>query len=254
MGNISRCFALFLAIVIVIPCLCFILAEPANAQTVPPSAPEFTVKQVDYSYDEPVTVSYSTDPFSGQQIADQSGGEHISGSTIVLTVKNQPFQPQNLTDGNVTALRFVIQWKGHFANWNDPPGVTGLTEYGNQSGSDYSTIEIPENDIRSRSISSGDQLDFRIRAQTGHYYTAYHEVDYHYIGAPSRIEQFTEFDVAQSSDWSSTQTLTIDGVQILETQLILVGFVISLIVIAVTVLLLKRKKRLQRPAILVKKP
>src|SRR3990172_3290742 len=67
----------------------------ANASIPKPSVPEFTLKLVDSSYDEPTT--YSTDPYTGKQVTHE--GYHVESRTIELKIKNQPFTPFLVEEG-----------------------------------------------------------------------------------------------------------------------------------------------------------
>lgn len=64
------------------------MVKPAHAQSIPtPSVPEFTVKFVNASYEVPT--SYSTDPYTGQNVTHSS--YFVENSSIELTITNQPF-------------------------------------------------------------------------------------------------------------------------------------------------------------------
>jgi hypothetical protein len=84
-----------------------------------PSVPEFTVAPVDRSYDVPVSVTYSTDPFTGQQVAHTSDGYHVTNRTIEITINNQQFTPITLNNGTKIQLYYSLQMKGHFGDWSD---------------------------------------------------------------------------------------------------------------------------------------
>ena len=175
-----------------------------------PSVPEFTVVQVDRSYDVPVKVTYSTDPLTGEQITHTSGGYHVENITIDVIVKNQPFTSTNI-DGNATQLFYAIRWKGHFENWADTYYLSGidynyyLNTYGvKSSNSDYTVktyILAPLGDFPNHG-----QVDFQVKAQIGYSFLYFGE-------HPPIMPIGTNFESVEESDWSNTQTITISESQ-----------------------------------------
>jgi hypothetical protein len=76
-----------------------------------PSAPEFTVKYVDYSYDIPPT--YSIDQYTGKSVITNDG-KHVDNRSVEFTIKNQPFTPYNDSRGNNIYLYYNFRYKGPY--------------------------------------------------------------------------------------------------------------------------------------------
>jgi hypothetical protein len=95
-------------------------AQTASAQS-KPSAPEFSAKYVDLSYNTPTT--YGTDQYTGDSIVTQPG-YLIDNRSIQFTIKNQPFTPSLDASGNMTDLFFNFRIKGAYgteSNWEYYP-------------------------------------------------------------------------------------------------------------------------------------
>ena len=203
MGKIGKTFALLLTLIIATSCLTILMVKPANAQTIPkPSVPEFTLKYVDNSYDVPLTYTYSTDPYTGKEVKTPHGGNHVDNKTIDITIRNQPFTPYNDSEGNIINLSYNVRFKGHFgeSGWIEPfyqpirNGEYGFTAQHPQSNSEYTQISVPSE------FQVGDVVDFQIQKLEG-YYTSWEPM----LAIVMGTSQFT----GETSDWSSTQTITI---------------------------------------------
>ncbi len=212
MESFRKTVALILVFSIAFPTLSLLTIKPANAQSLPtPAVPEFSVAYVNSSYYVPLTYNYSTNPYTGQQVTTTQGGYYVENQTINVTIKNQPFTPITM-DGNTTQLYYVIRWKGHFENWTSDDDFNDInynsngnnfydnSNYGIQtSNADYTVITYPLETIGS--VPNGGQVDFQVKAQAGYTFTYYGGhiqpigIDYHYVA---------------QSDWSNTQTLTIN--------------------------------------------
>ncbi|MGA2385673.1 MAG: hypothetical protein ABSG33_03985 [Candidatus Bathyarchaeia archaeon] len=194
MGKIGKTFALFLTLIIAMPCLTLLTVKPANAQTTPTvSVPEFTVKFIDNSYNIPANTTI--DPFTGKTVTIPA--QHINNQTIELSIKNQ-------TSPNGTNLYYEIRMKGHYSQeWTNISSVQAnpRSEYtiltyaidGNNASGQF--------DSRLNQISSGGTADFQVQAQIWPYPT-------------NRFSQFRTppFGLISESDWSPTQTITLtDG-------------------------------------------
>jgi hypothetical protein len=184
--------------------LVFLLQTGASAQTVPkPSVPEFTLRYVDRSYD--IAPTSTTDPYNGETTA--VGGGHVENRTIEITIKNPPFQPQTLPDGNLTELRYEYESKGSHTGW-----IEGQTDGPNgywikTSTGQFTVIVIQLDSDRwadwadHYNIGVGSQLDFRVKSEVGYSYMM-GDGDSMF---PSPSEHFK---VLESSDWG-IQTLTL---------------------------------------------
>ena len=119
----SKIVALMLSALLVLYSLAIVCSDNAQS-TSKPSVPEFTLKLVDNSYDEPpipsTTPTYTIDPYSGKQTILTPGssaipGYHVENKTIELWIKNQPYSAD---------VYYDVRTKGHFGeNWTDlyPP-------------------------------------------------------------------------------------------------------------------------------------
>jgi hypothetical protein len=103
--------------------------ELVNAQ----AAPQLTAKYVDRSYDVPLTVQNSTNPYTGQQETTSEGGYHVDNRTIELTIKNPAYNDRDW-------LCYNVRYKGHFtSNWTTLYGHTdGYSP--RMTNSDYTTV------------------------------------------------------------------------------------------------------------------
>jgi hypothetical protein len=221
--SMNKKFALLLILMLAASCVTVV----AHASIPQPSVPDFTLKFIDNSYDVPPT--YSKDQYTGKTVMTQAG-YHVENKSIEVTIKNQQFTPYKDAKGNYLDLYYDIRWKGHFGDYwydynstrdylvnsfsqfddngfpipNSPFKVATFALGNNSQNSNYySTI---------RDISAGGQADFQVQAFIG-YYTRINLT----ITNPAEL-QFSHGEVpyyysfsGESSGWSNTQTITIDG-------------------------------------------
>ncbi|MEM2098196.1 MAG: hypothetical protein QXU99_00410 [Candidatus Bathyarchaeia archaeon] len=187
---------------------------PATAQaTIPkPSIPEFTVKFVDNSYDVPP--AYGVDPYTGKEMITQAG-YHVQNKTIEVIIKNQPFTPYKDANGNFIGLYYSIRVKEQFGDsWTYPnfgyyyvEGDEEANYVGADMGSDYTVITyglIGNNGTKDSlclDISAGGQVDFQVRAFIGYYTRT--------TTMTALGESHRDVFTGETSDWSTTQTITI---------------------------------------------
>jgi hypothetical protein len=219
-----------------------VTAESAFAQTLTkPSVPEFSVKYVDHSYDKPAT--YTTDPYTGRQV--QNGGGHVDNKTIDITIKNQQFTKKI---GDVT-LYYTVQYKGHFAqDWQTlqiggyhPINFLLLETSTPQSDSQYTVISIRPD------FSENAQVDYRVQALIAHNGSMLVHEHPLALDDPGYWEPALVTDV--TSDWSSTQTVTISNPQNpssptvpeLPNTIVVLVFVSAMLLAAVAVCLIRKK-------------
>jgi hypothetical protein len=194
---------------------------PPSVQIPTPSVPQYTIKFVNSSYEVPT--SYSTDPFTGQNITHL--GYYVENSSIVLRITNQPFASfiDNINGGPWNISLFIdIQMKGHFSeNWTSP--YSADLGYLTQSNSEYTTVTFPVvasedsqsgYDIESyypyassfnptlTGIASGGQVDFRVQVMIGYVHRVPSSVGNPFFNMPWVFE-------GQTSGWSNTQTITL---------------------------------------------
>jgi hypothetical protein len=196
MGKISKASALLLTIIIAISCLALLTTKPADAQTIPkPSVPEFTISYVDRSYDTPLVTRTTTDPYTGKQVTETSGGEHIENRTLDVVIKNQQFPQITLSNGSVVQLFYYIRYKGHFENWSQST-VNGYNVRASAAISEVTVVTFVIG-TDGLTIPNDGSVDFQVEALAA-IDNIYHfgNTDYH-----------IDFTASNESDWSSIQTL-----------------------------------------------
>lgn len=192
MKTSSKSLALLLVIALTASRLSF-------AQSVTqPSVPNFTVKYVDSSYQEPDT--YTKNGYTGETITHH--GNYVWNQTIFITIKNQPFVSTKLDDGNYTQLWYSVKTKGHYEDWT-PNVVQGPTPRVKASDSVYTVIPISLQDYQTQlyDIGQGSVVDIQVKAFVGHPVTEYYPFSFDHIAI--YYEALTE------SEWSNIQTVSI---------------------------------------------
>ena len=189
MSSIDKTWTLLL-IVLLLSSLLVLTVVPVNVQAVSkPSVPQFTVKFVDYSYNIPSTTTTTTDPFTGEKNTITTPSRYMKNHTIEVTIKNQFFTPSTAENGMERQLKYVVQFKGHYAeDWQ----VWGEAY---QSDVQYTVLSNSVN------YAAGSKVDFRVEAEIGHLYDPF----------PDRLLFFMWFMTETSSGWSKVQTFTIPG-------------------------------------------
>jgi hypothetical protein len=194
MDKTSKCFALFLSLLIAASCLTLSVVNPASAQTVPkPATPQFSIQYVDYSYNIPAY--NSTNAFTGEQIHNPS--QHIGDVRVEGKIKNQVFtrySVPNPPDGAYSSdvgFYYNVRSKGHFGTeWTDIYGYHNADFIGQNSSSEYTNFTIYMQDF-----PEGSQIDYQVQALIGFPGTTY-------IGPyPQPII------IGEESEWSGTLTL-----------------------------------------------
>jgi len=171
-----------------------------------PSVPEFTMKYVDLSYDVPPT--YGIDQYTGESVTN--AGYHVENRTIEVAVKNQPFVSyiDNSTGApwNIT-LFYNVRLRGHYAdNWTAV--YNPYYGYPEQSNSDPTVITYSLDDNVYPlwdNLQQGGQVDFQVQALIGYVHREYNP------NATDQLQMWPWVFTGETSDWSSTQTVTIDG-------------------------------------------
>lgn len=221
MGTISKSLRLLLVVMLAVSSLLAI--QQTYAQSIPkPSAPEFTVKYADYSYDVPPT--YGIDQYTGKNVTINEG-YHVDNRTIVFTIKNQPFTAYSDSSGNHIELYYNFKAKGHYGDdfvlypfSNEPSRLYPDTNAQSvrrgsdssyspkypASNSEYTEIAIPAIFFNLYGPSIGRECDFGVQAMVGH-------IDPINSG-PISGEGYYSF-TGQFSDWSPTQTIYLDTTQ-----------------------------------------
>ncbi len=202
-----------LVLILLFAAITIATAQAASAALPKPSAPEFTAKFVDRSYDVPETSAVNQ--YTGQ--TEVTPAHRVQNYIIELTIKNQ-----HITGGSDAEFHYDVNVKGHFAqNWTI---MYPIAEGPKPSASDYTTITYelvsspsqPEQGFELRSsfddpvgsnaitqIPGNSQLDFQVRA----FYGAMHRGVNPDATDPLSMYPWV-FD-GEISDWSTTQTVTL---------------------------------------------
>jgi hypothetical protein len=162
---------------------------PASAIS-KPSVPDFSLKLIHYSSYQPAV--YGLDPYTGENITITLA-KHQNSTEIVVNVVNQPFTPYKDSNGNWISLYYGVRSKGHFSSdWSEGTHNAFTDAY----NSSYATIMYP-----TEYYPPNTQVDFQIKAMIGYLKDSGYPEYYH----------MSPVFVGESSDWSSTQTITIDN-------------------------------------------
>jgi hypothetical protein len=211
-----------LALIVVLSLSSLVVIKSASAEVPKPAAPTFTGRYIDYSYDVPPT--YGTDQYTGKTIMTEPG-EHIDNRTIIFTIQNPPFTSYKDANGNDVKMFYNFRYKGSYGeDWAYYPfkGNQTTHSYGPYSGGFFIFYNASNKDTTVLSVSlkflpsypsgptipNGSQVDFQVQTQVG------------YIAAiPSGLlaGDFYSF-IGETSDWSNTQTLTVDDTTAIPSQ------------------------------------
>jgi hypothetical protein len=163
---------------------------------------------VELSYDVPP--EYGIDPYTGEKVVTQEG-YHVENQSVVFKIKNQPFTPYNDASGNNICLYYNFRFKGHYVDdeWQYYPfseSGQGTRRYSAMfyvlidgspklaaSNSEYTEIIFSLPFLLGENPPVGSQIDFQVQALIGH-------ID----SEGSGYYSYT----GQTSDWSSTYTIT----------------------------------------------
>lgn len=204
MGRISKTFALLLTLITAISSLTILTINPANAQNPSPtpypipSTPYFSITITNSSYFVPVT--YSTDPSTGQEIANKSYySGYVDALNVTIQIENQPLA-LSIKSNEYSGFKYFIELKPHnSANWTSLTGylsglgtyVSGLgflpsntshTELTFQFSNPYfpvnnqkeypvnsSGLTYATNPFFTVTVAKNETLDFRVRAGIGNF-------------------------------------------------------------------------------------
>lgn len=125
MGKNKERFSLLLIVILAVSSLMMI--ESTSAQNTPPTplyvpnTPDFTIEITNSSYYVPVT--YSVDPSTGQEVANDSYySGYVDALNVTLTIKNQPLALTTKSDLE-NGFKYFIDAKPHnSANWTQLTG------------------------------------------------------------------------------------------------------------------------------------
>jgi hypothetical protein len=202
------------------------IVKSVSSEITKPFIPEFTLRYGDNSYDVPPTTTTTIDPYTGNKTVTSQAGYQVFNRSIEVIIKNQPFTPYTDANGNYVNLAYAVRWKGHYSeSWNNLPnrtayfGATNIDGYGIPPYSTYTTIffgldwkDTPidvrgakdfDYDYYLAGVPEGGQVDFQIQTAIG-YSTL--------IPSPRNEFYYNDYYMiftGQTSDWSSTQTITV---------------------------------------------
>jgi hypothetical protein len=197
-----------------------------------PFVPEFTVRLVAYPYDVPSTITTKINQYTGEETVTTTPGYHVENRSIDVVIKNQPFTPYT-DDWKEINLYYDVRVKGHFgedweklySDYKSSPEAHPI-----QSSSEYTILSLPVK------YPDGGQVDFQVRAILGYYYDEL-------AGRP--ILPLYVLGSVGSSDWSDTQTLTINFNEIPE---FTSWTILPLFLTATSVVVIYRKRLGQKTA------
>jgi hypothetical protein len=180
-----------------------IMLETSSASIPKPSIPQFTAKFVDHSYYVPTT--FSIDPYTGQNVSHP--GRTVENKTIEIAIINEPYTPYTDINGTAT-FYYNIRIKGHYASkWIEL--YNPESDYLKRSNSDYTVVAftIGENAPYPilNEVSARGQVDFQVQALLGYTHRGYNP------NATNQLDMFPWVFDGETSDWSNTQTVTIDA-------------------------------------------
>ena len=190
MNSIGKTLTLLL-VALLLSSLLVISITPVNVQAASkPPAPEFTVKIVDKSYNEPST--QSTDTYTGKTTTHP--GYRIEKKVIEVTIKNQN-----------PSVMFSVRSKGHFEEW--PETHDDSDGFGDIFGGGA---------IFSGAIFYPDIGKYTAIEWTIEYYPDEAQIDIQTIALLGTFKEEMPYGLRQQvfygekSEWSKTQTITIN--------------------------------------------
>jgi hypothetical protein len=199
----KRAISLLFIIILAVSSLIVIETVAALASIPKPSVPEFTLEYVDASYEVPPTTTSTTDPYTNKTTTTTIPGYHVENKTIQATIAN-----------NIGASYYNFRYKGHYTDkWNYYPFSPSSSGYSlgdtfsvpyKASTSSYTVAALPAYFFQS--IPAGGEVDVQVQALFGNFDAIPygHIID---VGGPTYDFIFK----GETSDWSNTQTITING-------------------------------------------
>ncbi|MCL5877312.1 MAG: hypothetical protein M1540_05820 [Candidatus Bathyarchaeota archaeon] len=191
-----------LALIIVLVASGLMLVESASAQSSYPAITEFSLKYVDHSYDVAPTTTSSTDPYTGKTTTTTTPGYHVENKTIEVVIKN----PSG-------ASYYNFRYKGHYEDkWTYYPFSPSSSGYSlgdtysvpyQASTSSYTVAALPSYFVQS--ITQGGEGDVQVQALYG----SFRAVPYGHIQPIPGGPTYDFYFEGETSEWSSTQTITI---------------------------------------------
>jgi hypothetical protein len=200
----ERSKSLGLLFLVVLAASSLLLIESVSAQSSTQSAPDFTLRVVDHSYDVASATITSTDPYSGKTTTTTVPGYRVENKTIEATIQN----PSGATYYN-------FRWRGHYEDQNAPwhyypinpnleSGYTLNSFFSvpcKASTSTYTTLSLS---FIPKSIPAGGEVDVQVQALYG----SFDQVGTGMIFPPPDGPSYNFAFKGDVSDWSNTQTIS----------------------------------------------
>ncbi len=186
----------------------FMIVKPVNSEIITPSVPEFSLKLVDSSYDVPP--ASTTNPYTGQ--ITTSAGSHVEARTVEIRIKNEDFTPYIAQDGSDTwniDYFYNVRFKGPYeTDWctlfNPYDGFLSMDYDAHYTVLSYNCGYSPIDGLNFRGVTIpvDATVEFQVEALIG--------CIHHVYTTPSDPWGKYTFE-GQTSEWSGTQTITIDA-------------------------------------------
>jgi hypothetical protein len=260
--------AVSIALILILTASSVLWVESSSAQAIPkPSVPEFTIQYIDNSRYVPAT--YSTDQYTGKTVIAEKG-YYEQNKSVVLKIKNQPFSQ---IDEHHIFLIYQIQCKGRYSDywrsfnesassnpqyvWTNnqtyvtyPNELYTITRIGFSGNNDTSRNMC---DILIDDISNGGEFEVKMQGMIGYTTRVYHYENY-VPGVPcyDPTDPIPHEDVftGETSEWSETQTVTINDssvpneiLQLSGEQIALAVACVIIAILLVVIVLSRRRKR-----------
>lgn len=196
---LGKTFSLLLIVMLAVSGL--ILIQPSFAQVgvTNPSIPNFSVALQTYSNYFPPT--YGIDPSTGKAVMIKAGYTDVE-KWVNVEIQGQPFVRYNNSADQLISLYYDVRWKGNRDTaWQSIPTNDGFEYFGDVGNSQsvgclisigFKGFKGPENSYMQLLDPNATQINFQVEALIGYY-----DTDNVFIG--------------QSSGWSNTLTLAING-------------------------------------------
>lgn len=195
----SKCLIMLLASILSVSSI--LIAGLVTAQS-NQSAPEFTLRYIDKSYDTAPKTTSTIDPYTGNVTTSTISGYHISYKTIEVTIAN-----------NIGASYYALRYKGHYSEtWtyfpynaaDDHNIYDGFFPPQFQASNSSTTVGYLSLDSLPQPIPEGAPIDVQVQVMYGNFdVTPYSHAQY--VGGPTYDAAFK----GTTGEWSNTQTITL---------------------------------------------
>ena len=174
------------------------------AQSFTPSVPGFSVKLEAHPYH--LSPTYSIDPYTGDNVTIHEGA-HVANRSIIITIGNQ-YVPSSYS------LFYNVRVRGHFGGqWTElyPYSADSYSsgDLPAQSNSDYTVLST------SPDFPANSEVDYQVEAMLWHNVEVW--IPDHPGISGGGLEKAGHYETRlalySTSDWSETQTLTIEASQ-----------------------------------------